>query len=101
MDQLAREKEIEMKPFDQCPVCGGDHTAASRAEFSGRSRMRTTAVTAAAALSQWVVEPRFPSSVWLAISPLVSGAPEPPPNRTPRRVGGREPIFLDFGWWNA
>ena len=32
--------------------CAGDHTAAGRAEFSGRSRMRTTAVTAAAALSQ-------------------------------------------------
>ena len=24
MDQLAREKEIKMKPFDQCPVCGGE-----------------------------------------------------------------------------
>ena len=30
----------------------GDHTAAGRAEFSGRSRMRTAAVTTAASLSQ-------------------------------------------------
>ena len=24
MDQLAPEKDIEMKPFDKCPICGGE-----------------------------------------------------------------------------
>ena len=32
--------------------CAGDHTAAGRTEFSGRSQMRTAAVTAAASLAQ-------------------------------------------------